>query len=425
MYEQFYGFGERPFSLLPDPDFLYPGAGHAAALDMLELSIFNHSGFCVVSGEIGAGKTTLIRELLNRLDSGIRVGLVSNTHPSFGELLQWISAAFGLPLDGADALELHRRFIDFIIAEYAHNRRTLLIVDEAQNLTFDALEELRMLSNINSDKDFVLQVVLVGQPQLRDKLRDPRLRQFAQRVALDYHLGALDADDTAQYIRHRLRHAGGDPGLFSDAACRSVARHTGGIPRLINRLCDLALVYGYSEQRRRIDAGLIEQVADDGHPGPAQTVQMPQAGNAAAVDTRAQASRQSAAPPRPASANAAHPHPAPRTKALPPELLPARATEPPTPSAGLPAAGPESPAAGDEREYPPVKGGTRNLRKGRRIARVAVWLALLFAAGAVAGNWLPQDRWSRLAGSSLRQFVGVAISAGQAWQVGEGIWRPR
>lgn len=268
MYQQFYGFGERPFSLLPDPDFLYLSARHQAALDVLELAICNHSGFCVVSGEIGAGKTTLVRELLNRLDAGVCTGLVSNTHPSFGALLQWVAAAFGLPQDDSDTLELHKRFIDFVIAQYAQKKHTLLIVDEAQNLSVDALEELRMLSNVNSGKDFLLQVVLVGQRELRDKLRTPELRQFAQRIALDYHLSALDAAETAAYIRHRLQHAGGRADLFSDAACRAVAAYSKGIPRLTNRLCDLALVYAYSHQLTQVDADLIERVVADGHLGP-------------------------------------------------------------------------------------------------------------------------------------------------------------
>lgn len=262
MYERFYGLHERPFSLLPDPDFLYPGRNHRAALDLLELAVLNQAGFCVISGEIGSGKTTLIRELLNRLDERIRVGLVSNTHPSFGELLQWILAAYGLPDMAGNKLERHQRFIDFVIEQYAGNRRTLLIIDEAQNLAPEALEELRMLSNVNSEKDFVLQVILVGQNELRDKLMDPQLKQFAQRIAFDYHLENLDAGETRDYIRHRLRHAGGRADIFSDPASGAVYEHTGGVPRLINRLCDLCLVYGYSEEQPVIDAGLVDRVAD-------------------------------------------------------------------------------------------------------------------------------------------------------------------
>ncbi len=283
MYEAYYGFSERPFSLLPDPDFLFPSSKHQAALDTLELAIHNQSAFCILSGEIGAGKTTLLRELLNRLDDDLCVGLVSNTHPSFGELLQWIAAAFDLPAGDCDKTTLHERFVDFVIAQYGANKRTLLVVDEAQNLSTEALEELRMLSNVNSDKDFVLQILLVGQPQLRDNLRRPDLRQFAQRIALDYHLDALDAGETSAYIRHRLRHAGARGELFSDAACRAVAGYAMGVPRLINRLCDLALVYGFAEQQQTIEAGLVERVArDDGRLSPIKrppTEEAPAAGD--------------------------------------------------------------------------------------------------------------------------------------------------
>jgi general secretion pathway protein A len=183
-YEKYYGFREPPFHLQPDPDFLYLSEKHRAALNSLELAIFNQSGFCVVSGDIGAGKTTLVRELLNRLDDNICVGLVTNTHLSFGELLQTIMAAFGLKCDTVDNFELHKAFTDFIIQQYANQKHTLLIIDEAQHLSIAALEELRMLSNINADKDFLLQIILVGQKNLHDKLTRPELRQFAQRIAV-------------------------------------------------------------------------------------------------------------------------------------------------------------------------------------------------------------------------------------------------
>jgi type II secretory pathway predicted ATPase ExeA len=263
MYEQFYGFRERPFSLLPDPDFLFLGNKHQTALDLIELTIFNQAGFCVVSGDIGAGKTTLIRELLNRLDDDICVGLISNTHPSFGELLQWIMAAFGLTCDSGDQFELHRRFLDFVIQQYADNKRTLLIIDEAQNLSVSAMEELRMLSNVNSDKDLVLQVILVGQNQLRDKLQLPEMEQFAQRIAVDHHLTGLDEKETCDYIQYRVTHAGGSADLFSEDSCRTVYRCSDGIPRLINGICDLCLVYGYSDKSRVITPELVREVVKD------------------------------------------------------------------------------------------------------------------------------------------------------------------
>ena len=263
MYEAFFGFREKPFSLLPDPAFLYLGKMHSAAFSMLEYGIVNHAGFTVITGDIGCGKTTLIRHLLNNLEQDITVGLISNTHKSFGELLQWVMLAFGLEYQGSNKVKMYRAFTDFLIDEYAKNRRTVLIIDEAQNLKPKTLEELRMLSNINADKHQVLQLILAGQPELRNILRKPELVQFAQRVAVDYHLGALNREETSAYIKHRLTLAGGKPGLFTSQACELVYKSTNGIPRLINILCDTALVYGYAELRKRISEAQILAVLED------------------------------------------------------------------------------------------------------------------------------------------------------------------
>jgi general secretion pathway protein A len=211
----------------------------------------------------GVGKTTLLGELLRRLDHRFSVGLVSNTHASFGELLQWIAAAFGLPAGGADRLELQQRFVDFVVQRYAHYQRTLLIIDEAQNLSVTAMDELRMLSNLNCDKHLVLQVMLVGQSGLRGKLRRPELAQFAQRIAVEHHLGALTASETRQYIAHRLAHAGGEVSLFNSDACLLIQDASGGIPRLINRICDLSLVYAYAQQRLLVGAEIVAAVLRD------------------------------------------------------------------------------------------------------------------------------------------------------------------
>ncbi len=271
-HEQFYGFRERPFFLLPDPGFLYMSEKHRTALDLLELSVINQSGFCVISGDIGVGKTTLVRELLNRLDDNIRVGMVTNTRPSFDELLQLIMGSFGLEYGADDKSELHKRFIDFTIGQYAERKHTLLIIDEAQHLSVPALEELRMLSNINADKDLLLQVILVGQKELHDKLTRPELAQFAQRIAIDYHLTGLDEQETGAYIRYRVSHAGGSPDLFSGDACSTVFHLSEGIPRLINRICGLSLVYGYAEQSHVITPELVTAVARDQHIGNLQKV---------------------------------------------------------------------------------------------------------------------------------------------------------
>lgn len=267
MYESFYGFREKPFSLLPDCGFLYLSGKHRMALTLLEYGLMNQAGFAVISGDIGTGKTTLIRQLLNTMDPSIKVGLISNTHQAFGDLMKWIALAFDLPHQGRNKVELYQDFMDFIIQEYAQGRRTLLIIDEAQNMSAETLEELRMLSNVNADKDQVLQIMLVGQRELRDTLRRPDLVQFAQRIGVDYHLEPLSEQETSDYIRHRCRTAGGQLGLFSDQSCQQVYRFTGGVPRLINLLCDTALVYGYAEQREKVDAALIKDVAQDKQKG--------------------------------------------------------------------------------------------------------------------------------------------------------------
>jgi general secretion pathway protein A len=267
MYESFYKLREKPFTLLPDPGFLYLSDKHRMALTLLEYGLLNQAGFTVISGDIGTGKTTLIRHLLDHMDREHTVGLISNTHQSFVELLQWILLAFNLEHANLDKVGMYRRFIDFIIDEYAHNRRVVLIVDEAQNMAAETLEELRMLSNINADKDQALQVILVGQRELRDTLRRPDLIQFAQRISVDYHLEPLSQEETVGYIRHRMEVAGGDPQVFDDGACRDVYRYSNGIPRLINLLCDTALVYGYAEQRERIDSALVTDVTREKQQG--------------------------------------------------------------------------------------------------------------------------------------------------------------
>jgi len=276
MYETFYGFGEKPFSLLPDPTFLFLSPKHQKALTMLQFGMMNQAGFTVITGEIGSGKTTLIRQLLSEIGEDVTVGLVSNTHRSFGELLQWVLLAFGLEYRDKKKVELYQTLADFIVKEYSKDRRTVLIIDEAQNLDVDALEELRMLSNINSDKDQFLQLILVGQPHLRETLRRPEMHQFAQRIAVDYSLTTLTLEETWQYIRHRLKVAGGDPNLFDTKACAAVYYYTSGTPRLINSLCEQSLVVGFAEQKKRIDVDIVCDVVRERQKGGIFPVHDPQ-----------------------------------------------------------------------------------------------------------------------------------------------------
>ena len=260
MYERHFGFKCKPFALTPDPAFLYLSRQHAMAMTMLEYGLESHAAFSLLTGDIGSGKTTLLRRLLRGLGDQVAVGLISNTHTGFRSIHGWALSAFGIaPADDSD-IAMYEALVDSFVREYSKGRRTLLILDEAQNLSIEILEELRLLSNVNSETDLVLQILLVGQPELRDKLARPELRQFAQRVSVDSHLRPLDQNETRAYIRHRLTVAGGNPNLFLPEAIELVYARTNGIPRLINQLCDYALVYAFADGRKHIDSELVSQV---------------------------------------------------------------------------------------------------------------------------------------------------------------------
>jgi general secretion pathway protein A len=263
LYEDFYKLREAPFTLAPDPTFLYRSRQHNFAYTLLRYGIVSRASFCLLSGEVGSGKTLLVRQLLNSLEKEVCSGLIANTSRQFGRLLPWVCFAFGLPHEGKDDPALYRLFVDFITRERESGRSVVLIVDEAQNLGAEMLEELRVLSNIHIGKEAAFQIFLVGQPELRDLLRLPQLRQFAQRIGSDYHLSPLSLSEAHAYVRHRLTVAGGDPELISAGAVDLVHASSGGIPRLINQLCDTALVYGFSDQRERVDADLMAQVIAD------------------------------------------------------------------------------------------------------------------------------------------------------------------
>jgi type II secretory pathway predicted ATPase ExeA len=262
---EFFGFSERPFTLLPDPDFLFWSRAHRRAFSVLEYGVLTRAPITVVTGEVGVGKTTLIQKLLQSLDDDITLGLISNAQGGRGELLQWVLNALGVETDlSAAYVTLFQQLQDFVIEEYAAGRRVILLIDEAQNLSIEGLEELRMLTNINSNKDELLQLVLVGQPELRQMVMRPELRQFAQRVTATYHIGSLDRAAIAGYIQHRLSHVGGTGAEFTAEAIDLVHAHSHGIPRLVNKMCDFAMVYAATEERRVVDAAIIEEVLEDG-----------------------------------------------------------------------------------------------------------------------------------------------------------------
>ena len=263
MYEQFYGLREKPFALTPDPAYLYLAKRHRHALTMLEYVLSEASGFALITGEVGCGKTTVVRHFLERTQQPLNVGFITNTHPGFGNLLPWIMEALGMDVGQGAASEQYRQFVGHIKREYDAGRRAVLVIDEAQNLGVAGLEELRVLSNLNAGKHMLLQTILIGQPELRATLGLQQLRQLAQRIAIDHHLEALHAEETVGYVRHRLAVAGGRPDIFTPEALELIHDCTGGIPRLVNLVCDTSLVYGFSDQQTIIAADLVEQVVTE------------------------------------------------------------------------------------------------------------------------------------------------------------------
>ncbi len=265
LYVEYFGFSERPFTLLPDPDFLFWSRAHRRAFSVLEYGVITRAPITIVTGEVGVGKTTLIQKLLQSLDDDITLGLISNAQGGRGELLQWVLNALSIEADLTGAyVSMFQQLQDFVIEEYSAGRRVILLIDEAQNLSTEGLEELRMLTNINSNKDELLQLILVGQPELRQLILRPELRQFAQRVTATYHIGALDRPGVGGYIQHRLTHVGGSGNEFTGEALDLISEHTRGIPRLVNKLCDFAMVYTATEERHVVDAAIIEEVLEDG-----------------------------------------------------------------------------------------------------------------------------------------------------------------
>jgi len=265
IYLEHFGLNQRPFSLVPDPDFLFWSRAHRGAYAMLEYGMVNRAPITLITGEIGVGKTTLLHHFVANLSDDFSVGFIANARPGTTDLLRWVLPALSQEVpENASEVTLFHLFQEFLIAEYGEGRRVLLVIDEAQNLGREALEDLRMLTNINTGKDELLQLVLVGQPELRDTVRKPNMTQFAQRVAANYHIPAMDAATVLGYVAHRLGVAGGKPDIFSRQAADLVQEATGGIPRLVNQLCDLAMTYAFSAGQRRIRRATVLQVLDDG-----------------------------------------------------------------------------------------------------------------------------------------------------------------
>ncbi|MBV1867634.1 MAG: AAA family ATPase [Marinosulfonomonas sp.] len=264
-YLDSFGFSERPFTLVPDPTFLFWSNQHKRAFSVLEFGILSRAPITMVTGSVGCGKTTLLRQLLKQIETDSVVGLISNAQGGRGDLIQWVLHALGVKFDPNDGYVSQFQVLqDFLITTYAEGRRVILIFDEAQNLSMDSLEELRMLTNINSNKDELIQLVLVGQNELRDVVKRPELRQLAQRIAASFHLRPLSEKSTRDFIVHRLRVAGGSGEEFDEKACMLIYEVSQGIPRLINQICDMSLLYAWSAESKVIDSKVVQAVIDDG-----------------------------------------------------------------------------------------------------------------------------------------------------------------
>ena len=265
LYTAHFGLRERPFSLVPDPGFLFWSDTHARAFSMLEYGILTRAPITLITGEVGTGKTTLIHQLLATNREDVTIGLIANAHGDRNELLRWVLMSLGQPApNDAHYVDLFGQFQQYLVDEYAAGRRVVLIFDEAQNLTRDVLEELRMFTNINAGKDELLQLIMVGQPELRDIVLRPDLRQFAQRVAASFHLPEMESTGVKDYIQHRLRVAGATTDIFELDAIGAIYEATRGIPRLVNQLCDLALVYAFTMESQTVPQSVIIQIMKDG-----------------------------------------------------------------------------------------------------------------------------------------------------------------
>ena len=261
MYESFYNLKEKPFDLHPDPDYLFMSQGHDNAYTHLEYAIAENKGFVIITGEIGSGKTTLINFFLHKIQQDIQVGLINNTYAPLSHFTKMICQEFELDVEGMDRVEMLHLLHEFLLKQFAEKKRVVLIIDEAQNLTPEALEEIRMNSNLEAEKHYLIQMILAGQPELKYKLQRRDLEQFAQRVTVHCHLGGLNRDEVDQYIRYRLEVAGAEKqNIFRKEAIESIYEYSHGIPRLINIICDTALVFGFADARKTIDKKIIETV---------------------------------------------------------------------------------------------------------------------------------------------------------------------
>jgi len=265
MYEKFYGFKEKPFNITPDPRFVYLSETHKEALAHLRYAIREGKGFSVITGEVGTGKTTLVHTLLNKIDGNVRTAYLFNPVMGPEDFLNYICDDLGLKSDGVrshgqNLASLH----NFLLNCYLENERVFLIIDEAQSLDAKLLEEVRLLTNLETSTNKLLHVILLGQPELNKTLSDERFRALKQRVTIRYDLSTLNLADTKEYILHRLKRAGArNLSVFDESAIKEIYKYSKGIPRVINIVCDNALITGFSQERSQIGKPIIEEVIKD------------------------------------------------------------------------------------------------------------------------------------------------------------------
>jgi len=264
MYREFFGLKEKPFNVTSDPNFLFLSRVHKEAFSHLLYGIKERKGFLEITGEIGAGKTTLCRALLNHLDAKTKSAFIFNSTLPDMQLFQTVLEDFGLPVERKTKAAMLRQFNNFLLEELSKNNNVVLIIDEAQNLKNSVLEELRILSNLETEKEKLFQMILVGQPQLRDKINSPNLEQLRQRIGVRFHITPLEGDEVGEYIYHRLKIAGSHGGInFSDAALEAIYKYSGGIPRIINKVCDKALLCAYVIETKHIDLSIVEKCVQE------------------------------------------------------------------------------------------------------------------------------------------------------------------
>lgn len=264
MYEKFYGFNKKPFELVPNPEFLYLSKAHRKALCFLEYGLNSRAGFILLTGDIGSGKTTIIRSLLDRLESQTVPARIFNTKADANQLLFMINEDFGLCSQPKDKMAMLSDLNEFLVQKFANNEKPVLIIDEAQNLTPDCLEEVRLLSNLESKDSKLLQIIMVGQPELKTVIAQPGLQQLRQRIGVDCHLGVLSVEETRDYFFHRLECAGNvNATVFPDDSFVLIHKASGGVPRLINIIGDYLLLAGFAEETKTPSFEMVDEVLNE------------------------------------------------------------------------------------------------------------------------------------------------------------------